>query len=258
MITNQNKKTTPYNNMKKTLTILTLLVLFISYKASAQDDLPQQIKSYLSFQGGVSLPSGNFGKSIYGNNSAGYAKNGAVFALDGAVYLYKNFGIGATFTFQDQGELNTNDAQSLSNGFNNSFVKDQTTVVAQGRYHSSFLMAGPQYSFIFNKFIVDLRASAGIVKSWSTPIIIVEFDTSNDNNIVPTQVSSTARAFAYGGSAGLRYSIGQNWDVGFKLNYVNSDGIAIQNTGDPGTTGRYVTKLPITVLQSTLGITLHL
>ncbi|WP_144909388.1 outer membrane beta-barrel protein [Mucilaginibacter frigoritolerans] len=258
MIINQKKKTTPHNNMKKTLTILTLLVSFISFKASAQDDLPQQLKSYLSFQGGISMPGGNFGKSDYYNNSAGYAKNGAVFGFDAAVYIYKNFGIGATFTFQDQGELTTNDATNLSNGYNSSFVKESTTVTAQGRYHSSFLMLGPQYSFVIKKFILDLRASAGIMKSWSTPITDVEFDTSTTDNIEPQQLSSTARAFVYGGSAGLRYSLSDSWDIGFKLNYVNSDGIAIQNSDNPGTTGRLVTKQPITVLQSTLGITLHL
>ena len=244
--------------MKKTLTILSVvLVTLISFNAKAQDDKPQ-IKSYISLLGGMSYPGGDYVKADYNNNKAGYAKNGATFALDGAYYFFKNLGIGATVSFQDQGELTSADAQNLSNGYSTSFEKDITNVTATGRYHSGFAMAGPQYSFIFNKFIVDLRASAGIVKSFSTPIISVIFDNSSTTSLQPTQLSSTARAFAYGGSAGLRFNFADAWDVGVKFNYVNSDGVAINNIGDPGTTGRYVTKEPISVIQATIGITVHL
>ena len=151
--------------MKKTLTILSaVLITLLSFNAKAQDDKPYP-KSYLSFIGGESLPSGDFGKVDYSNNKAGFAKNGATFGLDAAVYVYKNLAIGATFSFQDQGELTTNDAQSLSNGYNTSFDRDETTVTAVNRYHSLLLMAGPQYSFILHKFILDFRADAGIIKA---------------------------------------------------------------------------------------------
>lgn len=243
--------------MKKTLTILTFLVVFISFKVSAQDDVPQ-IKSYLGLSGGVSLPEGDFGKADYYNNKAGFAKNGTVFSLDAAYYIYKNLGIGATFSFQDQGELSATDAQNLSNGYNKSFVKESTNVNTYGRYHSAFLMVGPQYSFLFKKFAIDLRASAGIIKSFSTPTVYVTFDNSSVNNITPYQKSSTARAFGYGGNVGLRYSFSDSFDVGFKVNYVTSSGVDIPNTDNPGTTGRFVTKQPITVLQPTIGISLHL
>eukprot|EP01037_Dinobryon_pediforme_P015398 gene15398-15539_t len=155
-----------------------------------------------------------------------------------AYYIYKNLGIGATFSFQDQGELSAADAQNLSNGYNNSFVKESTNANTYGRYHSAFLMLGPQYSFLFKKFAIDLRASA--------------------DNITPYQKSSTARAFGYGGNVGLRYSFSDSFDVGFKVNYVTSSGVDIPNSYNPGTTGRFVTKQPITVLQPTIGISLHL
>jgi Outer membrane protein beta-barrel domain len=245
--------------MKKTLTILSaVLVLLISFNAKAQDDKPQA-KSYIGFLGGLSLPAGNFGQSVYSNNSAGFAKKGVTLGLDAGIYLYKNLGLGLTFSFQDQGELSTNDAQNLSNGYGASFQRDQTTVTAVNRYHNYNLMGGPQYSFIIKKFTLDLRASAGIIKSVSTPNITVDFDTSSSNALTLNQLNSTGVAFAYGGSAGLRYSFSDNWDVGIRANYVTSDGINISNTGHlDNTTGRIVTKQPITELQTTLGITLHL
>jgi hypothetical protein len=248
--------------MKKTLTILSAVLISlisISFNAKAQDDKPKA-SNYITLLGGPSMPSGNFGKSGYSNNSSGFAKNGVTFGLDGAYYLYKNLGIGLTATFQDQGELNINDAQALSNGYNTSFQRNQTSVTTMGRYHSYNLMAGPQYSFLIQKFTIDLRASAGVIKSISTPDITAFFDLSNTATALTFEQKSSANlAFSYGGSAGVRYSLGGSWDVGLKANYINSAGIGISNTGHPdNTTGRIVTKQPITELQTTLGITLHL
>src|SRR3954470_7550480 len=106
--------------MKKTLTILSAILvtlISISFNAKAQQEDKTYAKSYIAFLGGISMAKGDFGKSDYNNNKAGFAKNGATLGLDGAFYLYKNFGIGITASFQDQGELNTNDAQNLSNGY---------------------------------------------------------------------------------------------------------------------------------------------
>ncbi|MDF2431699.1 MAG: hypothetical protein JWP44_1330 [Mucilaginibacter sp.] len=247
--------------MKKTLTILSAILISlisISFNAQAQDDKPQA-KSYITLQGGTSFPGGNFGKSGYNNNSSGFAKKGVTFGLDGAYYFYKNLGIGITASFQDQGQLNQNDAQSLSDGYTASFQRDQTSVTTMGRYHSYNLMAGPQYSFLIKKFTIDVRASAGVIKSISTPDITVVLDPANVSTLLTMeQKSSSASAFAYGGSAGVRYSLGGAWDIGLRANYINSSGISISNIGHPdNTTGRIVTKQPISELQTTLGITLH-
>jgi hypothetical protein len=246
--------------MKKNLTILSaiLITLFLfSFKASAQDDNPQA-KSNLTFLGGISTPLSNFGQANYSNNSAGFAKAGPIFGLDAAIYLYKNLAIGITASFQDQGELDFNDVTALANGYNTSFAKDLTNVTAVDRYESINLMAGPQYTFLYKKFTLDLRASAGIIKSISTPYTTINFDNSTSATATFYQLNSTGTAVAYGGSVGLRYSLGDSWDVGIKANYINSDGLKIENTNNPdaGTVGRYVTKQPITELQTTVGITL--
>jgi hypothetical protein len=242
--------------MKKKLTILsTLIIALFSINAKAQD-AKTPIKSYLSFFGGVSNPTGNFAQSVYSNNSAGFAKSGVTLGLDGAVYVYKNLAIGVTFSFQDQGELNQTDVQNLANGYNTSFTKDQTVVTAVNRYHNINLMAGPQYSFVYKDFTLDLRAAAGIIKSTSTPSTSVVFDNSTNPSEVLHQLNSKAFTLAYGGSAGLRYSLSDTWDVGIKGNYINSEGIKISNSNNPGTTGRFVTNQPISEFQTTLGIAL--
>jgi hypothetical protein len=251
--------------MKKTLTLLSIiLITLISINAKAQDDKvkdevdKEYVKSYVSIIAGVSKPVGNFGQYNYNNNSAGFAKPGATFGIDGAYYFYKNLAIGASFSFQDQGELTPNDAQILANGYNTDFLRDNTEITGVDRYHNISIMAGPQYSWIYHKFTIDVRASAGIIKSYSTPSVDIVFDESTNADLTLHQLSSNSSAFAYGASAGLRFNIGGKWDLGFKANYVNSDGIKIENSNNPGTTGRFVTKQPISVFQSTLGFTFHL
>ena len=248
--------------MKKTLTILSaILVTIISLNANAQDKDPGEpkdyTKSYLTLFGGVSTPIGNFGSYNYANNSAGFAKRGVTIGLDAADYLYKNWAFAASFSFQDQGELSYNDALNLATGYNTDFNKDNTTVTTVGRYHNYMLLGGPQYSFTYKKFILDIRAQAGAIKSTSTPTVSAVFDNLTSIEQGYNQLSSSALTFAYGGSVGLRWSFSDNWDIGLKGNYVNSEGITILNSNNPATGGRFVRLQPITVFQTTFGITLR-
>lgn len=246
--------------MKKIPTILSAIIfslIFISNKVNAQDD-KEPVKSYLTFLTGVSAPVGNFGSSVYSNNSAGFAKKGIVFGVDGGIRVYKNFSIGYTLTYQDQGELTQNDVQALANGYNADFVKDITTVTSNNRFTSMNFLIGPQYSYSYKKFIIDVRGSFGFIKNFSTPTLGIDFDSSTNLATVINQLSSSQSTFAYGASAGLRWSFSDSWDLGIKENFIGSDGIKIEYNNDPGTVGRYQTRLPISMLQTTLGITVHL
>ena len=245
------------NSMKQSFTILFFLIItLLAGTAFAQDgDIKTYTKSYLSVFGGASFPQSDFGSSSYSNNKAGFAKRGFTAGLDGAYYFYKNLGVGITLSFQDQGELTSTDAQNLANGYNADFTKDQTDVTASNRYHYATLMAGPQYSIIYKKFTLDLRVDAGIIKSFSTPVTTVVFDNSETETPELTQRTSTARAFGYGGSAGLRWSFADNWMLGLRGNYITSTGIEIVNTGHTTTVGRLDNKQPIQAVQTTLGIT---
>jgi hypothetical protein len=243
--------------MKITLTFFTAaLITLLSFTARAQDDEPVYAKSYMSIMGGASFPRGLFASTDYTNNESGYAHRGSAYALEGAYYFYKNLGIGLNFSYNDNGELNTNDVQNIANGYNTALIKDQTEVTSVNRYHYFALMAGPQYSFLYKKFTLDLRVQAGILKSASTPEITVIFDNSPLAVNTMTQNSSKSSDAAIGALAGLRYSLGNSWDIGIRATYIKASGIAITNGNNIGETGRFVTTQPISALQTTLGITL--
>jgi hypothetical protein len=242
--------------MKKTFTIVSaILITLFSFNANAQDDNPKP-KSYLSFWGGLSIPTGDFGQANYSNNSAGFAKKSVAFGLDAAVYVYKNLAISGTVSFQDQGELSQSDVTMIAEGYNTSFKNGQTTATIVNRYHNFNLLAGPQYSFLYKKFTFDIRVVAGVIKSTSTPQITVLFDYSDHPGQTLYQYSSTALTVGYGGGAGLRYSLSDSWDIGVKANYIGSSGLKIANAGNPNNIGRVQTKLPITELQAAIGMTL--
>jgi opacity protein-like surface antigen len=244
--------------MKKNFTLLSaIFLLLFSLNVKAQDEDKPVAKSYMSFIGGLSWPNGSFGSTNYSDNASGFAKRGTTFGLDFGVYLYKNLALGILASYQDQGELSAVDAQNLANGYNSSFFKDQTSVTTLGRYTNFNLMVGPQYTFLYKKFALDLRADAGLLKNLTSPTLQIIFDYSSNSGQTYNQLSSGSLTFAYGGSAGLRYSLSDSWDVGLKFIYVDSNGIKIENTGgDAGTVGRFQTHLPISETQATLGITL--
>jgi len=242
--------------MKKNFTLLTAIIISLfSITANAQDDKPTA-KSYMTFTGGISNPLGDYASTNYANNNAGFAKKGITYGLDFGLYLKKNFGIGINLSVQDQGELNATDVQNLANGYNSAFNKNQTSVTALGRFSNLTLMVGPQYSFLYKNFILDLRASGGLIKSFTTPATTIVVYPS-DNGQTYYQFSSGAVALAYGASIGLRYSLGDSWDVGVKLNYISSSGLKISNNGGAtAAQSRFQTNMPVSLLQSTLGMTL--
>jgi hypothetical protein len=246
--------------MKKTLTLLSIIT-FISFYAKAQDEEPKEyVKSYLALTGGFSNPMSDFANKTYENYKSGFAKRGVVVGLETGVYVYKNLGIGATLSFQDQGEYTIPEVQVLANGYNKILKVNSTLVQAVGRYHSINFLLGPQYSFQYKKFILDLRGDAGFIKSTSTPVITVFVSNTSNSSTTITQLNSKSMVFAYGGAAALRWEFADGWDIGLHFNYVKSDGLKIANTGDLSAlqgTGRLVTKQPVAALQSTFAIAVH-
>lgn len=215
--------------------------------------------SYWNVFGGVSIPLGQFSNDQYGtfgheNNKAGFAKTGYTFGLDGAWYFKKsNWAIGATVSYQDQGQLNSKDVQQLAAGYQDAFGVDQGAATSHGRYKNLNVLVGPQYSFLFSKLAIDLRADAGIIKSFSTPEIDVVV-TDDDIDHPFAQQSSKATAFAYGGSADLRYNFSKSLGLILKESFVASPGLDITNTQRVNNAGRLDTKQPIAIMQTTLGL----
>lgn len=241
------------NHMKKTFTSLSIIFLiFISFSASAQ------VKSYIGLYGGYSSPQGDFAKSTYDNNQSGFAKRGVTIAVDGAVYFYKNLAVGATISFQDQGKLDYNNVFALASGYTSSFSADGTTVTAVNRYHNWNILLGPQYSFQYGQFILDLRASAGIIKNVSTPDYTVYVTGVPAQSATFYQRNSSGTIFGYAGNMGLRYKLGNSWTFGIKGSYIQSPGFNVSNQGRTLNTGRLQTKQPVSEFQTTFGFTLNL
>lgn len=225
----------------------------------------QQVKSYIGVSAGIMNPYSDFKQADYGttaspNNKAGFAKKGPVFAIDGAYYFYKNLAIAGLVSFQDQGQLNSDNETNLSNGYRESFGAYQSTVTGSNRYHNVNALLGPQYTFTYHGFNLDLRAMAGVVKSLSTPQIVVYLTNYNGQQIESfTQSSSKSTAFAYAGSAGLRYNFGKVIGIALRENYVATPtGLAITTSERNVNTGRLVTNQRVAEFQTTLGLIINL
>jgi hypothetical protein len=238
--------------MKRVFTIAFLsTIIFTAFSASAQ------IKSYIGLYGGLSNPSGNYASTDYNNDQSAYAKRGVTFALDGAVYVYKSLAIGGMISFQDQGKLNANDTYNLAQGYTASYGADQATVSGYDRFHNWNVLIGPQYSVQYHKFILDVRASAGIIKVFSTPETSIQLEGVPEQSGIFYQRKSGGLLFGAGASGGIRYKLGDSWTFGVKVAYVGSGGTSVTNDGmTEAAPGRLVTKIPITELETTAGFTL--
>jgi hypothetical protein len=240
--------------MKRKYTLITLsLLLFVAINARAQ------VKSYIDLYGGVSIPRSDFGSTDYSDNKAGFAKRGATVGIDGAYYIYKKLAIGGSIIFQDQGELTYNDALTLAQGYTNSYKADFTTVNTVGRYHSINFMLGPQYSFQYHKFILDLRAEGGVARITQTPTATIEISGVPEQTAYIYQRGGGSLVPVYGGTAGLRFKFSDNWTVGIRGAYFYNDGAKVNTDGlqEPAE-GRLVTRVPMTVLQTTIGLSVNL
>jgi hypothetical protein len=217
-----------------------------------------QVKSYFGFFGGVSIPQSDFKSVDYDNNKSGFGKKGLTYGLDGAYYFTKNLGIGGSITYQDNGELNQNDADSLASGYTKSYGADAATVTAQNRYQTVNILLGPQYTFSYGKFLFDIRPNAGIIKVYSTPETNILLTGITDQTGLFYQKGASSTVFAYGGNLSLRFKLSENVFLTFRGVYLNSSGPVITNQDRTNEIGRYVTRQPINTINTTLGLSFGL
>jgi hypothetical protein len=241
------------NNIKRIFTLL--IIAFFAFMALGAK---AQVKSYFGFFGGVSTPLGEFKSTGYNNNKSGFAKKGLTWGFDGTYYFYKNLGIGATFTYQDNGELNQTDVNNLAAGYTSSYSADYSTVTATKRYQSVNFLLGPQYTFTKGKFLLDLRASGGIVKVYSAPETSVLLSGVTNQTAIFYQRSASATVLGYSGTAALRYKLSDNVFLTLRGAYLYSSGPSVTNQGRTTDLGRTVTKQPITTINTTIGLTFGL
>jgi hypothetical protein len=227
---------------------------FISLTTFAQDNSETlKPKSFIGVTGGYSSLMGNITKSVYADNTSGYASSmGYNVGLEGAVYVNKYLGIGGIFSMAS---FNTNGLQTMSDGYKKDFNVDSISVTVTTKYVFSNFFVGPYFSLPIKKFTLDLRIVGGL-----THVTTPDFDVNVIDGSKPhpfAQSISSANAFGAQVGLGIRYSIIKNLCV--KLNadyYFSNPDITIKNSNRVINTGRTLTDYhqPISILYLNLGL----
>jgi hypothetical protein len=105
---------------------------------------------------------------------------------------------------------------------------------------------------------LDIRASAGIVKTFSTPETSILLSGVTNQTATFYQRSASATVLGYSGTAALRYKLSDNVFLTLRGAYLYSSGPSVTNQGRTTDIGRIVTKQPITTINTTLGLTFGL
>ncbi len=226
--------------------ILISLVVAISLSSAV---IAQQIPaSFISLEGGVSLPLGNFGKSstataltsIRGtvDDPSGYAKPGGFGAVGGAWFFSKHFGIGGLLKY---GSYNLKHVDSLSQGYQESFDVDKTSTNVTN-YKMWSLMPGLYFDLpLAGKLSLTARGLVGISHT-STPQINVAIEDGGVEDPPVVQSSASKTAFAFGLGAGFRYSIIRCLAINLHADYFyTKPDFTIGNSGRNNNAGREVT-----------------
>ncbi|HTK19041.1 MAG TPA: hypothetical protein VL442_06000 [Mucilaginibacter sp.] len=249
------------NNIKRILTVLIVaFFVFNAIGAHAQTETQTQtqtqppLTSYFGFFGGVSNPLSDFKKADYYNNKAGFAKKGLTYGLDGTWYFYKNLGLGGSITYQDNGELSQTNADSLSAGYTNSYSADYSNVTTSKRYQTVNILLGPQYTFTKGKFLLDLRASAGILKTYSSPETSIYLSGVTNQTTTFYQKTASATVLAYGATAALRFKLSDNVFLTARGAYMGSQGPTVTYQDRTTTLGRDVTRQSFNTINTTIGL----
>src|SRR5450755_2117256 len=198
--------------MKKIIMIL--LVLTVAGRVSAQQSVP---KITFALNGGASIPTGNFAKGDYANETSGFAKTGAQFNLTGTYHLHKNFGITLLLGYSSFGR---NGTQSLADGYKEDSGTDSTTFYSKGSNYSVSFFIGPTYRFHpGKKLFIDAWALVGYVNTHLAGFQIFYEDYTTNSM---TQNAASAGAFGFQGGLGIGYQISKSWAVQFNGDYFTS------------------------------------
>ena len=253
--------------MKKSLHIFFLSAFLIgALGAMAQDQSSTspakkkkaKAKSYIEISGGISVPLGNYAKTDYNNNNAGFANVGPLLSISGVHYISHNFGIGGSFSYAF---YNVKNAINLADGYHESFDVDSTNVHAT-RYTAIHVMVGPYYSIPLGIVTIDLRALGGINCMTSPHIDVLLEDGGNSYTNGNTaysfwQNSSLSMVLAAQFGAGIRITPVKHFSISVRADYFYSKpDFTITNDYRSASVGRVITSYnqPFNGINATLGL----
>jgi hypothetical protein len=217
----------------------TIVVLLISFSTMAQKG-----PSFIGVSGGISFPTGNWGKSnyivntaSYSNDPSGFADKGGFGSIDGAWFFCKHFGVGALFNY---GTYKTKDLATLSGGYRESFDVDQVTTTANS-YKSWSLMPGLYFNYpVWKKLSLTARALAGITHT-TTPTISADVEDGGTDDGTFQQEPASKTAFGFDGGIGFSYPVIKCLAINLRGDYFYSKpDFTIQNTARQNAAGRLV------------------
>src|SRR5450631_448866 len=198
--------------MKKIIVFLFFLIAVS--RLSAQQSTPKYI---FSLNGGASIPTGNFAKGDYADETSGFAKTGGQFNLTGTYHLPKDFGITLLLGYSSFGH---NGTQSLADGYKEDSGTDSTTLYSKGSNYSLSFLIGPTYRFHpGKKLFIDARALVGYVDTQLAGFQIFYEDYTTNSM---TQNAASAGAFGFQGGIGIGYQISKSWAVQVSGDYFTS------------------------------------
>ncbi|HVU94684.1 MAG TPA: hypothetical protein VHE34_05645 [Puia sp.] len=206
--------------------------------------MAQKGPSFIGVSGGISFPTGNWGKSAfisstngYASDPAGFADKGALVEVNGAWFFSKHFGIGGLFRY---GTYKTKDIDVLSAGYQDSFDVDSVGTTATS-WKAWSLMPGLYFDQpIAKKFSFMARALAGITHV-TTPTISVYVTDSDIDDGTFVQQSASKTAFGFDGGIGVSYRVYKGLGIRLLGDYFYSKpNFTIQNTERNNAAGRLV------------------
>jgi Outer membrane protein beta-barrel domain len=198
--------------MKKIIGFIFFLSAY--YSVSAQQSYP---KFTFSLNGGTAIPTGNYSKSDYADETSGYAGSGGTINLTATHYFQNSFGITLLFGYSSFGHTGT---QSLADGYKEDSGTDSTTLYSKGTNYSYSFLIGPTYRIHAGKnFFIDARALIGYVSSHLAGFQIY-YEDYLDNSM--SQNPSSAGAFGFQGGLGFGYKFSSQWAVQINGDYFTS------------------------------------
>jgi hypothetical protein len=202
--------------MKKIILILAIsagsVAVFAQTKEAAK---PESFSKFvLSVNGGVAIPTGNYGKADYADEKSGFTKTGSHFNITGTYFLSKRFGIGALLGFSSYGIKGT---QSLSDGYKEDSGTDSTTLYSKGSNHSFSILVGPYYNIVScKKLSVNVHVLGGYTNTHLAGFQIF-YEDYTDNAM--SQREASGGAFAVQGGLGVQYHITDRFSVQLNGDY---------------------------------------
>ena len=194
--------------------IVFLLALTGANRILAQQPIPTFT---IGLNGGASIPTGNFAKGDYADETSGYAKTGGQFNLTATYHLPQNFGITLLLGYSSFGHKGT---QSLADGYKEDSGTDSTTLYSKGSNYSVSFLIGPTYRFHpGKKLFIDARLLAGYVNTHMSGFQIFYEDYTTNSM---TQNAASSGAFGFQGGIGIGYQISKSWAVQVNGDYFTS------------------------------------